>query len=102
MQIVPSQRGGDDSDSATKMLALDEAALRAVSDPWERARLASELAAQLQARTTKLFGVRRDAVGELVLGLGKKQSDVARHLRMSPARVSQLVVSLQTSAAEVA
>jgi len=84
------------------MLALDEAALRAVSDPWERARLASDLAAQLQARSAELFDVRRDAVRELVLRRGEKQSRVARYLGMSPARVNQLVVSLRTSAAEVA
>ena len=89
MQIVPGQRVG--GDSATKMLALDEAALRAVSDPWERARLASELAAQLRARSAELFDVRRDAVRELVLHHGETQSHVARVLGMSPARVYQLV-----------
>jgi hypothetical protein len=88
MQIVPGQRVG--GNSATKMLTLDEAALRAVSDPWERARLASDLAAQLRARSAELFDVRRDAVRELVRR-GEKQSRVARYLGMSPARVNQLI-----------
>lgn len=100
MQIVAGQPVDDGS--ATTMLALNEAALRAVSDPWERARLASELAAQLQARSAELFDVRRDAVSELVLRRGETRTRVARHLGMSPARVGQLLMSLRTSVAEVA
>ena len=101
MQIVPSQRVGSDN-GATTPLAPDEAALRAVSDPWERARLASERAAQLQDRAAELFILRRDAVRELVLRRGEKQSRVARFLGMSPARINQLVVTPRTSAPEVA
>jgi protein involved in temperature-dependent protein secretion len=93
MQIVAGQRVGDDS--ATRTLALDEAALRAVSDPWERARLATELAAQLQARSAEVFDVRRDAVRELVLRRGETRTRVARYLGMSPARIGQLVMSLR-------
>ncbi len=100
MQILAGQHVDDSS--ATTTLIPDEVALRALSDPWERARLASELAAQLQARSARFFDLRRDAVGELVLHRGETRTRVARHLGMSPARVGQLVTSIRTSAEAVA
>jgi hypothetical protein len=89
MQIVPGQRVGDDN--ATTVLALDEVTLRAVSDPWERARLAAELATHLQQRSAAVLDVRRDAVHELVVKLGAAPSRVARYLGLTPTRIGQLV-----------
>lgn len=89
MQIVPGQQV--EGARAQDVLALDEAALRAVTDPWERARLAAELAAQLQERSTVVLNVRRDAVRELVVKLEAAPSRVARHLGLTTTRIGQLV-----------
>ena len=90
MQILPGQRGG--GDTATSALAnLDEATLRAVSDPWERARLATELAVHLQQRSAAALDVRRDAIHELVVKVGAARSCVARFLGVTPTRIGQLV-----------
>lgn len=82
----------------TPATAVSEADLLAVADLWERARLAGELAAELQARAAAVLGVRRDAVHVLVQR-GEKQSRIARYLGMSPTRVNQLVTSLRTTPA---
>ncbi len=92
MQIVPAQRAGDDS--APKLLALDEAALRAVSDPWERARLAAALLSDLHERAAVALEVRRDAVHELVVKRATSKSRVARFLGITPSRVGQLLASV--------
>lgn len=89
MQIVPVQRL--EGETTHDLLALDETALRAVTDPWERARLAAELAAHLQKRATAVLDVRRDAVRELVMKLGAARSRVARYLGLTPTRIGQLV-----------
>lgn len=74
--------------------AVSEVDLLAVTDLWERARLAGELAKQLQAGVAAALGVRREAVRALVLG-GEPQRHVARHLGMSPTRVNQIIGAVQ-------
>jgi hypothetical protein len=54
MRIVPGQKDEDEAAITPEVLVLDEAALRAVTDPWERARLAAELATHLQQRATSV------------------------------------------------
>lgn len=78
----------------TPNTAADEVDLLAVADLWERARLAGELAKQLQASVATALGVRREAVRALVLG-GEPQSRVARHLGVSPTRVNQIIGTIQ-------
>ncbi len=91
MQILPGEQSH--SDITPDVLALDETALSAVADPWERARLADELAAQLQKRSMAVLAVRRGAVHELVVKLGAAPSRVARFLGLTPTRVGQLVTA---------
>ena len=91
MRIVPGQKDEDEAAITPEVLVLDEAALRAVTDPWERARLAAELATHLQQRATAVLDVRRDAVRELVVKWGAARSRVARYLGLTPTRIGQLV-----------
>lgn len=91
MQILPGEQSH--SDITPDVLALDETALSAVVDPWERARLAAELAAHLHQRSLAVLAVRRGAVHELVVKLGTAPSRVARFLGLTPTRVSQLVTA---------
>ncbi|GIF08880.1 hypothetical protein [Actinoplanes siamensis] len=97
MQIIPVQH--PDGEAAHDVLTLDEAALRAVTDPWKRARLADELAAHLQQRFVAVLDVRRDAVHELVIQLGTARSRVARYLGLSATRIGQLLTSRTVSRA---
>jgi hypothetical protein len=90
MRIVPGQRPEGEG-AYDDMLTLDETTLRAVADPWERARLADALAAHLQQRSAAVLDVRRDAVRELVVKLGAARSRVARYLGLTPSRIGQLV-----------
>ena len=78
------------------LMDADEVALLAVTDLWERARLADEIASRLQKRAGFVLRVRREAVRQLVRR-GVKQSIVASHLRMSPTRVNQLVKGSEIS-----
>lgn len=78
---------------SAEVLAADEAALRAVSDPWERARLAASLVAELQRRSAVALAVRREAVHELVVLAGAARSRVARWLGLTPSRIGQLLAA---------
>ena len=75
----------------TEPLTFDPAALYAVTDPWQRARLADELADQLRQLSAVVFDVRRAAVRELVEERQARRSQVARHLGKSAARICQLL-----------
>jgi DNA-directed RNA polymerase specialized sigma subunit len=74
---------------------LDE--LRSVVDPWRRSRLADDLAKQLRELTTFALQVRSEALGELVTQ-GALRTQIAEHLGVSRARVSQLLAPLARKA----
>jgi DNA-directed RNA polymerase specialized sigma subunit len=93
MQIVPGQRSGRD----IAVLKVDEAALRAVPDPWERARQANVLAEVLRRLSAAVLDVRRQAVLQLVVQQQVPQAQVARHLGMSGTRISQIVGPRRTA-----
>lgn len=76
--------------SAPTTATVDEVTLLAVADLWERARLADQLATQLQVRAAAALRVRRDAVRALHR-LGVKQCVIAHRLSMTPTRINQLI-----------
>lgn len=89
MHIVPVPPVGGSVDSLT--LSHVDASLTAVPDPWERARRASQLIDALRHLSRAVFGVRRDAVRELVEEHRASKALVARELGVSHARVHQLL-----------
>jgi hypothetical protein len=92
--VVPVQTEveGSAPGASTLPRAVDEAALLAVTDPWERARQATELAGHLQRLSNAVLRIRREAVCELVAG-GTPPAHVARYIGRTRARVSQLLES---------
>lgn len=102
-QMLPGQSGG--SDIAPNLLALhlavDETALNAIPDPWERARVAAELLDHLQQRSAVVMTVRRDAVHELVTKVGATHSKVAELVGLTKARITQLVRAASNTAGGV-
>ncbi|QUX23556.1 UTRA domain-containing protein [Nocardiopsis sp. MT53] len=63
--------------------------IAAMSDPLDRARAASAAMTTLQGQSVELSRIRRAAIIEAQQG-GMLQEDIARHLGVSPGRVSQM------------
>ncbi|MEU1877775.1 UTRA domain-containing protein [Streptosporangium sp. NPDC020072] len=63
--------------------------IAAISDPLDRARAASAAMATLQGQSVELSRIRRAAIIEAQES-GMKQDDIARHLGVTPGRVSQM------------
>lgn len=63
--------------------------IAAMPDPLERARAASASMASLQGQSVELSRIRRGAIIEAQQA-GMRQEDIARHLGVSPGRVSQM------------
>lgn len=99
MSIVPIE-AGDTVGHTTGV--LDEVALAAVTDPWERARLAAELASHLRRRSATALKLRREAVRELVSKPGVTQCHVADYLGLTPTRINQLLAADRASIRAVA
>lgn len=70
---------------------IDEVA--GLSDPLERARRAHQLVGDLSALSTEATRLRREALEEVLNRGNLSQSEIARHLDVSRARVSQLLKS---------
>lgn len=63
--------------------------IAAIADPVERARAASAAMASLQGQSVELSRIRRGAIVE-AQDSGMRQDDIARHLGVTPGRVSQM------------
>lgn len=63
--------------------------IAAIPDPLDRARAASAAMTSLQGQGVELSRIRRGAITEAQQG-GMRQEDIARHLGVSPGRVSQM------------
>lgn len=63
--------------------------IAAMPDPLERARAASAAMTSLQGQSVELSRIRRGAIVE-AQQTGMRQDDIARHLGVSPGRVSQM------------
>ncbi|MCY9787240.1 UTRA domain-containing protein [Nocardiopsis sp. EMB25] len=63
--------------------------IAAISDPVERARAASSAMTTLQGQSVELSRIRRGAIVEAQAS-GMRQDEIARHLGVTPGRVSQM------------
>ncbi|MDT0328845.1 GntR family transcriptional regulator [Nocardiopsis lambiniae] len=63
--------------------------IAAIADPLDRARAASAAMTTLQAQSVELSRIRRGAIIETQQA-GMRQEDIARHLGVSPGRISQM------------
>lgn len=63
--------------------------IAATPEPLDRARAASAAMTSLQERSVELSRIRRGAITEAQQS-GMRQEDIARHLGVSPGRVSQM------------
>ncbi|GLU48789.1 GntR family transcriptional regulator [Nocardiopsis ansamitocini] len=63
--------------------------IAAITDPLERARAASAAMGTLQGQSVELSRIRRGAIVDAQQA-GQRQDDIARHLGVTPGRVSQM------------
>ncbi|MEY9214929.1 UTRA domain-containing protein [Thermobifida halotolerans] len=64
--------------------------IAAIPDPLDRARAASSAMTTLQGQSVELSRIRRQAIIEAQESGGLRQEDIARHLGVTPGRVSQM------------
>lgn len=67
-----------------------ETELREIKDPVERARRASALIDELASASSRVSGIRLDAIAEMQAA-GMNQTEIARNTGMTRARISQLL-----------